>query len=240
MARRLPLLAAFALLLAVLVAVAYALTRPEPPTQVRARMAVAEALGGDDAGFARALAPVPFVFPADHGPHAEYRTEWWYFTGNLATAEGRRFGYQLTFFRTALAPRAAERQSAWGTNQIYMAHFALSDVGGGRFLAFERFARGAQNLAGARAAPVRVWLEDWSAEALAGRPEAYPGLPPLRLRASVAEVAVDLTVESRKPVVPQGQRGLSQKGPEPGNATYYYSLTRLVTTGTLRLDGETL
>ena len=238
MARRLSLLATAALLLALLLAGAYALTRPEPPTQVRARVAVAEALGGDSAGFARALAPVPIAFPTDHGPHPGYRTEWWYVTGNLATAEGRRFGYQLTFFRVALAPQPAERQSPWAANQVYMAHFALTDVDGGRFRAYERFARAAHGLAGAQAEPVRVWLEDWSAEASPGAQEPFPGLPALRLRAAEGDIALDLLVESQKPAVLQGERGLSQKGAEPGNASYYYSLTRLATSGTVRMGEQ--
>lgn len=224
--------AALVLVSALLAAGAYALARPEPGGQVQARLAVAETLGGDPAaGFARALEPRPFSFPADHGPHPEYRSEWWYYTGNLATAEGRRFGFQLTFFRTALAPAAPERESAWATNQVYMAHLALADVAGGRFHAFDRFSRGALDLAGARADPFRVWVEDWSAEATGG--EALP----VRLRAAEGEVALDLTLSGGKPVVLQGEQGLSRKGPEPGNASYYYSFTRLPVRGSVSVGG---
>ena len=94
-------------------------------------VSVTEALGGKpEEGFARAAAPRRFEFPADHGPHPGFRTEWWYFTGNLKTAQGRRFGYQLTFFRVALKPGHAARSSRWGANEIFMAHFAVSDVAG--------------------------------------------------------------------------------------------------------------
>jgi predicted secreted hydrolase len=117
-----------------------------------------------------------------------------------------------------------------------MAHFALADERGGRFRHAERFARAALGLAGAQGAPFRVWLEDWSATA---EPDAGPeGIPPLRLRAREEGFALDLRLEPGKPPVLQGDRGLSQKGPEPGNASHYYSLTRMPATGTLSLDGR--
>src|SRR5262245_56706653 len=91
----------------------------------RARLSAVEAASGaSSAGFARAVAPRPFVFPQDHGPHPEYAVEWWYYTGNLDTQEGRHFGFQLTFFRSALAPTAPARGSDWAATNIYMAHFA--------------------------------------------------------------------------------------------------------------------
>ena len=208
--------------------------RSDGEAPVRATVAVAEAMASDTAGYARADAVRPFRFPEDHGPHPDFKNEWWYFTGNLRTETGRRFGYELTIFRFALAPPtdAAPRASAWGTRQLYMAHFALTDVAGGRFLPFERFSRGAAGLAGARAEPFRVRLEDWTIEA------APDGMPAMRLHASDAGAAVDLTVRPLKPIVLQGDRGLDQKGPEPGNASYYYSMTRLATEGTVVVDGE--
>jgi predicted secreted hydrolase len=175
-----------------------------------------------------------FSFPQDHGPHPEFRTEWWYYTGNLATAEGRRLGFQLTFFRSALAPEMPERGSAWATRQAWLAHFALSDIEGGRFHSFERWSRGAVGLAGIQATPFRVWVEDWSAAADGGP------VFPMRLRASQGEVALDLRLEQGKPPVLQGDRGLSRKSSEPGNASYYYSLTRMPAAGTVRVGAETL
>jgi predicted secreted hydrolase len=204
---------------------------------IQATLAVTTALGGDGAGFARAMAPRSFSFPADHGPHPGFRTEWWYYTGNVETASGRHFGFQLTFFRTALAPPAApvaERGSGWSASQLYLAHFALTDTSGGRFHAWSRLDRQALDLAGARATPFRVWLGDWSAES-----EAPTGLP-VRLRAAEGNVAIDLVLAGEKPVVLQGDHGLSQKGPEPGNASYFYSLSRMSARGTVRVDGEPL
>lgn len=202
------------------------------PQEPRARLAVAEAMRVAGAeGFARATEPRPFVFPQDHGPHPEFAVEWWYYTGNLADTDGRRFGFQLTFFRFAIAPDAAPRDSAWAARDIYMAHFALADVTAGRFYAFERFSRGAAGLAGAQGEPFRVWLEDW--EALGRGPQGTP----MRLRAAEGDVALDLTLEAGKPPVLQGDRGLSQKSTEPGNASYYYSLTRMPAAGTMRAAG---
>lgn len=184
------------------------------------------------AGFARATAPRAFVFPQDHGPHQEFATEWWYYTGNLDTAGGRHFGFQLTFFRFGLAPAAPARASDWGTSNIYMAHFALSDVGGNQFFAFDRFSRSAAGLAGAQAEPFRVWLEDWSAEGLAS------AALPMHLRAAQGAAAIDLTLDGGKAVVLQGDRGLSQKSDEVGNASYYYSLTRMPTRGSITINGQ--
>ncbi|HEY3569414.1 MAG TPA: lipocalin-like domain-containing protein [Thermoanaerobaculia bacterium] len=206
----------------------------EQPSLPHASLSVAGALRtSSDQGYAKALAPREFHFPADHGPHPEFRTEWWYYTGNLATAEGRRFGFQLTFFRSALAPTAPERASAWATRQAWLAHFTVSDVAGKRFHSFERWSRGAVGLAGAQGEPFRVWVKDWAAE----------GAPvfPMRLRAAEGpggETAIDLVLQEGKPPVLQGERGLSRKGAEPGDASYYYSLTRMPTSGTVRVDGQ--
>lgn len=212
---------------------AYLLARPEPPLNPRASLSVAGALhAASDEGYARAIEPREFRFPADHGPHPEFRTEWWYYTGNLETAEGRHFGFQLTFFRSALAPAMPARQSAWATRQAWLAHFTVSDVEGGRFRSFERWSRGAVDLAGARAEPFKVWVKDWSAEAVGGQ------APPMRLTAAEGDVGIDLVLQQGKPAVLQGDRGLSRKSAEVGNASYYYSLTRMPAAGTVRLGGE--
>lgn len=202
--------------------------RPE----IRAGIDAAATLSNGDAGFARALAPRPFVFPRDHGPHPEYQIEWWYYTGNLSAGE-RQFGYQLTFFRSGLSPRPVARESAWGATSVYMAHMALSDVAQGRFYAYERFSRDAAGLAGASGEPFRVFLEDWSATG------SGPQGMTMHLRAAEGEVSLDLTLASQKPPALQGDRGLSQKGPTPGNASFYYSLTRMATTGTIRVGDRT-
>lgn len=216
-------------LLAACLALAGCAAPAEP--QVRAGISAVEAMGavaGDE--WARAYAPRPFSFPADHGPHPEFAIEWWYWTGNLDAGD-RHFGYQLTIFRRGLAPQPAARASAWGASNIYMAHFALSDVAAGRFYAFDRFSRDAAGLAGASGEPFRVFLEDWAAEG--SGPEGMT----MRLSAAQGEAAIDLTLEATRPPTLQGDRGLSQKGPTPGNASYYYSLTRMATSGTVSAGG---
>jgi predicted secreted hydrolase len=224
---RLALTAVVLVVAAVVVVAAW----PRPRVPIQATVSVREALAEDRAGFARVNAPRAFSFPEDHGPHPDFRTEWWYYTGNLKTAAGRHVGFQLTFFRVALTPPTERRPSAWGTRQLYFAHFAITDTDGGRFHAASRVSRGALGLAGAEAAPFRVWVEGWSAEGAGASP---------RLRASDGDVAIDLELSATKPVVPQGDRGLSRKGAEAGNASLYYSFTRMPASGTVRLGGETL
>jgi predicted secreted hydrolase len=227
MKRALLALAAAALLLVL----GLALTRREPPRPPAASVAVMEALRGPVEGYARAREPRPFTFPDDHGPHPDYRTEWWYYTGHLAAAGGRRFGFQLTFFRIAQAPAVDPRPSAWAAAQVYMAHFALTDVEGARFHPATRVVRDALGLAGATARPFRVWAEDWSVE---GEVEGKAA-PPMRLRAAAGDVALDLALEPGKPLVLHGERGLSRKGPDEGDASYYYSFTRMPARGTVSL-----
>ncbi|MEX0606846.1 MAG: lipocalin-like domain-containing protein, partial [Halofilum sp. (in: g-proteobacteria)] len=173
--------------------------------------------------------PREFRFPYDHGAHPAYRNEWWYVTGNFEDQAGRRYGMQLTLFRIALAPeREGQRPSAWATNQAWMGHLALTDVAGDRFHHAERFARGGElGLAGTQRDPVRVWLEDW-------RLERVPS-GAWRLRAGTDEFGVELTLDPQKAPVLQGEDGLSQKSAESGNASYYYSLTRLAAEGSVRL-----
>ena len=201
--------------------------RPDAQSDTElAEDAVMQVLGASPEGFAKATAVRRFRFPEDHGPHPAFRSEWWYFTGNVKTGGGRRFGFQLTFFRFALSPQAPARASAWASNQIYMAQFAVTDVAEGRFHAAEAFSRAALDLAGARAAPFRVWLGSW-------RAGAGDALFPLVLRAEDSGYAIDLRLDAGKPVVLNGEAGFSRKSAEPGNASYYYSIPRMPVSGRL-------
>jgi predicted secreted hydrolase len=189
-------------------------------------------LGNDeDAGFRKALSPRAFEFPADHGPHPEYRNEWWYITGNLDSSGGRRFGFELTFFRFALARELPELDSAWRSNQVYIAHLAVTDADGNRFFTSERYSRGAAGLAGAEAAPLRVWIDDWQLR-------AEETSQTWRLVASAEDMSIDLELVAMKPPVLNGVDGLSQKSSDAGNASYYYSITRLDTEGILTAANE--
>ena len=195
----------------------------EAPSQL------AELLGGDaDAGFARALEPRAFVFPSDHGPHPEFRNEWWYVTGNLDDEDGRRFGFELTIFRFALAPASPESTSAWRTNQVYIAHLAVTHAEDERFYVAQRYSRGALGLAGAKAEPFRVWIDDWE---IATDAESNDW----RISAADAGFGIDVTLTALRDPTLNGIDGLSQKSADPGNASYYYSITRLGTEGTIRI-----
>lgn len=211
-------------------------TRTSEDSDTGQSLELAAVLSGDSAGFAVADRVRPLHFPGDQGPHPDFRSEWWYFSGNLQNNAGRRFGFQLTFFRFALSAggdRAAPRQTEWSTRQLYMAHFALTDVAGRRFHAYEQFDRAALGLAGAVAEPFRVWLGPWEVRA------EGTGVFPLRLRADHGGTAIDLLVQAGKPLVLQGNQGLSQKSGRPGNASYYYSFPRLPARGRVRVDGGT-
>jgi len=217
------------------------LTGCQPAPGPDAPGGVTQALSGEDtAGFARALVPRTLSFPADHGPHPHYRNEWWYFTGQLHTAQGRRFGYQLTLFRIGLRPPAPGdpvRASRWATREVYMGHATLSDIdgpgGGRRFHTRERLSRAALGLAGATSDPIHIWLEDWRILRHPGPAERW------EIRAQTPGFGLSLGLEARTPIVAQGDRGLSQKGSRPGNASYYYSIPGLRAQGTVSLDGET-
>jgi predicted secreted hydrolase len=203
---------------------------------------LSELLGADDeSGYARVLEPRSFSFPEDHGPHPQYRNEWWYVTGNLDAAGGERFGFELTIFRFALAPadrsESAETQSAWTSNEVYIGHFAVTDATAGEFHVAERHARAALGLAGAEARPLRVWVEDWWLGATAKGASAYAS-GPLRLHAAHRGVELSLSLQALKPPVLNGIAGLSQKSAEPGNASYYYSISRLQAEGGLSIAGE--
>ena len=197
-------------------------------------VSIGDVLGGDAArAFARVDKPRDFRFPADHGPHDEYRTEWWYFTGNVNDGKEYHFGYQLTFFR--FRPKAEETggPSRWRSEQFYMAHLALTDINNEMIHAFERFSRGAAGLAGADTDRLHVWLDDWSAGTTSR--ETFP----LRIRARADRIALDLTLEQGKAVVLHGEDGVSVKNDEPGNASYYYSYTRMPTGGRVTIGGKT-
>jgi predicted secreted hydrolase len=225
----------------VLVLVASACRDGEPAARGTAQPGVAELLRGtDDTGFARATRPPELRFPRDHGAHPEYRTEWWYVTANVAADTGRRFGVQLVFFRQGMAAPGAvpQRPAALAAREVVLAHAAVTDVEGGRFRCEERLARVASGLAAVVADPAadrpfEIRCGDWSATAVGG------AFLPLRLDAAGVDFSFQLVVGHGKPVVLQGDAGLSRKSDEPGNASIYYSMTRLPIRGTLMPDGPT-
>jgi predicted secreted hydrolase len=186
-----------------------------------------------DTSFRLAEEGYRYEFPRDHGSHDSFRTEWWYYTGHLETAEGRRFGFELTFFRRAIAPEQVEtRPSRWSVDQLYLAHLAVTDVTGQRFHFRDRISRAGLGKAGADAGRLHVWLDHWRAES-SGESEQH------RLDAKADGVALSLTLDPAKPLVIHGERGISKKGAAVGQASHYYSFTDLTTTGTLTIGTET-
>ncbi len=182
------------------------------------------------AEYRRALPGYRYVFPRDHGAHPEFRTEWWYYTGHLAAEDGRRFGYQLTFFRSAVEQQGAN-PSKWAARNLYLAHFAVSDVKGKKLHLGERLAREGLGEAGAETQGLKVWIGDWEAAAEGAAQ---------RLRAREGAFAIELRLEPSRPPVIHGKDGISQKADGAGYASHYYSHTRLQTAGTLVAEGRTV
>ena len=183
-----------------------------------------------DQGFAKADRIRTFSFPHDHYMHPKYRIEWWYITGNLQSDTGRAFGYQITFFRTALTSKSQKRQSSWASNHIWMAHLAVSDIEQQQHIHTQKISRGAAGLAGISQQPFKIWLDDWQITANSS------GNFPWAIIAKDQKINIDVTINPLKPIVLQGDQGLSQKSSEPGNASYYYSSTRMQTSGTITIN----
>jgi predicted secreted hydrolase len=207
----------------------------DTPQDQSSSISVASRMGSKtDAGFQRVTEPREFVFPLDHGPHKQYATEWWYFTGNLTGQHGHTLGYQLTLFRIGLKPGTASGDSDWRSHQIMMGHLAVSDIKNVRHWSEERFSRLGAGLAGAETTPLNIWLGSWT---IRGQSESE--LFPLQLRADTPEIAIDIKLdEPAKPMVLQGDQGFSRKGEGSGNASYYYSFTRLPTSGSIRIGEQ--
>lgn len=179
--------------------------------------------------FKQALAPRDWSFPLDHGRHDGFKTEWWYFTGNLHDAQAHEFGYQLTFFRTAFAATAAPRPSPWAMRDLYFAHAAVSDITSSVFFYKDRLERGRSGLAWASDKTLNVMLLNWSAEL---------SEKTIRLVAHEKDFSIDLSCTDGRGPILQGPGGVNLKGNEPGQASYYYSLSRLKTAGTLTVQGR--
>ncbi len=203
---------------------------------IEASITVSEALSVEDsANYKKAIGKRHFTFPEDYGAHPGYKTEWWYFTGNLENSAGRKFGYQFTIFRIALSPDIHERESNWATNHFHMAHFAISDIKNEKLHYFEDFCRADGRLAGVTINPIKIWIKDWQ---IRGIYDENPADPTFHITANAENISIDLKLENQKPVILQGEQGLSQKGPEKGNASYYYSFTNLKTTGKIKLKED--
>ena len=180
--------------------------------------------GSADQPFDRAEAPRAFRYPQDHGAHPTFRSEWWYVTANLEGADGAGFGVQFTVFRQALAPEAEPPANPWRSAQVYLAHFAVSDIRTERHTEAERLSRAHPELAGESGQPPRIMVNGWT---LSFADDGFS------VNAEDREIGANLRFRANKPIALQGEAGLSRKS--PGNASYYYSFPQLAVEGTLRV-----
>jgi predicted secreted hydrolase len=180
------------------------------------------------AQYRTALPGYHYEFPRDHFNHPDFQTEWWYYTGNLKSADGHRFGFELTFFRRAVS-RDPARAGAWEVQDLYLAHLALSDLDGGKFYHAERTNRSGPGIAGANQSLGRIWNGNWQIQWY-GSDQS--------LNAIDHRFQLHLTLHSEKPPVIHGENGVSQKADGPGRASHYVSLTRLPTSGAIELSNK--
>ena len=178
-----------------------------------------------------ALPGYRYQFPPDHFNHEEFQTEWWYTTGNLTSADGRHFGFELTFFRQG-TDRDASKTAAWDIQDLYLAHLALSDLDGGNFYHIERTNRAGPGLAGIDAAKERIWNGNWEVR--------WTRDDEMVLRAVDERFSFQLEAHAEKPPVIHGEKGVSQKAAGPGRASHYVSFTRLKTSGVIELNGKSI
>jgi predicted secreted hydrolase len=176
----------------------------------------------------------PLEFPRDHASHPGFKIEWWYLTGHLFATDGRRFGYQATFFRTALKPPLEQAQSPFGSSQLYLTHMALTDERDGRFYFEQRLAREGWDACSSTDA-LDVRNGNWKLQS------TTPDVSEMLLQASVeSEVAWSLTLRPAKPLIRFGEDGTSRKGADPEARSYYLTFPRLATSGTVTIGNETL
>ncbi len=169
-----------------------------------------------------------FEFPRDYFDHPDFQTEWWYYTGNLISANGRRYGFELTFFRQAVTRDPAQADT-WDVKDLYLAHLALSDLDGRQFYHSERMNRAGPGIAGVSQSNARIWNGNWRIQWVGSDQ---------KLEAIDKQFQLHLTLHPEKPPVIHGENGVSQKSEGAGHASYYISLTRLTANGQIELNGE--
>ena len=194
------------------------------------------ALAQEQSEYLSVTGPCNLEFPVDHGPHAGYRTEWWYYTGNLTSEKGNRYGFQFTIFRTQISPPGFEKKwpqpsSPWRTQQIFLGHAAVTDISGKQHLQDEKSARAVLGLSAATqtGAVTDIFIDDWSVR-------IAPNLHILNVTTGDFDYVFHLVPE-KFPVM-HGDAGYSRKGSRPDQASCYYSFTRLKTEGMLSVGGK--
>jgi predicted secreted hydrolase len=199
---------------------------------VRSNTAFAQGFAGlglNGSGFATVTPGKTFAFPADHGPHPDFRIEWWYVTANLWDSTGAAYGAQWTLFRQAMS--AGAQQEGWANQQIWMGHAAVTRADTHRIS--EAFARGGIGQAGVEAKPFHAWIDSWQMRGLDGLSDA--ALAPLELNASGADFSYALRLDTDRALVLQGDAGYSRKS-ERGQASYYFSQPYFKAAGSITID----
>jgi len=169
-------------------------------------------------------------FPRDHGAHFDFPFEWWYFTGHLHTSSNKKFGFELTFFRLGMDPLQKKMPSAWKINNLYVTHFALTSPEDEKFFHRELLNRDSLSLAGAEEKDLHLWNGNWFGKRMQDGS--------ISLYADAEKYKLSLVLAAAKPLLLQGEKGYSQKGPDPRHASYYYSFPLLKGKGTLMFDGK--
>ncbi len=191
-------------------------------------MGIAALVSAADFPYRPAVAGYHYTFPRDHFEHPDFRTEWWYYTGNLQSTHGERFGFELVFFRQGRRREPVENRSAWRVDDVYLAHLALTDIDAGKFYPQERLNRAGPGLAGASFEKRRVWNGNWSAQWMEDR----------QILEAVAEgFRFRLRLDPLKPPVIHGENGVSQKAEGTGKASHYVSFSRLEVSGSVEIEG---
>lgn len=186
-------------------------------------------LAATDTPYREALPGYAYSFPRDHFAHPEFRTEWWYYTGNVWSKDGHRFGFELVFFRQGKRIGSRDNASAWRIDDVYFAHAALTDVDGHHFTWHERLNRAGPGIAGASLSDARIWNGNWSDQWSGDRQT---------LSALTQDFSFQLDCSPAKPLVIHGENGVSQKAAEPGRASHYISFPKLNVTGTVQTSGK--
>ncbi len=191
---------------------------------------LAKAETADSSAFKQVLPGYQYQFPRDFFSHDDFRIEWWYYTGHLEDDSDHQFGYQITFFRVALeGTDKIENASKWKIDQIYFAHLAVSDLHEQKFYHFERINRQGVMNAGAKSDQLLVWNEDWV---------LVDGEQGHHMKAFEKGTGLDLKLTPVKPLVFHGTNGVSKKGSDEGNASHYFSYTRMKTEGRVFINGK--
>ena len=199
----------------------------------RARAQGFAGLGESADGFAPVIRGKAFSFPGDHGPHPDFRIEWWYLTANLTDADGHACGVQWTLFRQAMKP--GPQLEGWANQQVWMAHAAVTRADTHRV--GQTLARGGIGQAGVEAEPYHAWIDAWEMRALDGLNTT--NIAPLTLTASAADFSYSLRLDADRPLVLQGDRGYSRKS-DRGQASYYYSQPYFKAKGSITIDDRSV